>query len=403
MVRGIVLANKDIQQITRTHKVCRGTTQHVSMPSTQEHRHSRKGVRPVVDSDRPGCKIWLMSDAEGTEEALKDVKGDRVEVPVKATAANYTSFEILTELLPKGMTVPSSFEAVGHIAHLNLKEEHHPYRFLIGKVLLDKNPGIKSVVNKLGTIDSVYREFQFELLAGDSNMNAVVKQHGCTFEFAYDKVYWNSRLQTEHTRLVDLIPVTDILCDVMGGVGPFAVPAAKQGVTVHCNDLNPASYDAMKRNAEINHVRHRMKSYNMDGRAFIHKMRDELLTASPATEGATKPLPTIHFTMNLPATAVEFLDAFQGWSSTEYDTHRAQVHVYCFSSATDFLADALVQAKHFLGHAAATIHEASVHHVRNVAPKKEMLCVSFSLTSPPEASAQRKRKRDAADDGGDLR
>lgn len=43
--------------------------------------------------------------------------------------------QILEGLLPKGIIVPSAFETVGHIIHLNLKEEHLPYKNLIAKVL----------------------------------------------------------------------------------------------------------------------------------------------------------------------------------------------------------------------------------------------------------------------------
>ena len=40
----------------------------------------------------------------------------------------------LQRLLPEGLEVPSSFESVGHIAHLNLRTELLPYKHLIGKV-----------------------------------------------------------------------------------------------------------------------------------------------------------------------------------------------------------------------------------------------------------------------------
>lgn len=37
-------------------------------------------------------------------------------------------------LLPEGVEVPSSFESVGHVAHLNLREELLPFKRLIGQV-----------------------------------------------------------------------------------------------------------------------------------------------------------------------------------------------------------------------------------------------------------------------------
>lgn len=39
---------------------------------------------------------------------------------------------------------------------------------------MDKNPGITCVVNKTNTIDSTYRNFQMEVLAGEDNMVAKV-------------------------------------------------------------------------------------------------------------------------------------------------------------------------------------------------------------------------------------
>jgi hypothetical protein len=45
--------------------------------------------------------------------------------------------------------VPGSFETVGHVAHLNLRDELLPHKFVIGRVLLDKNAKIKTVLNKV--------------------------------------------------------------------------------------------------------------------------------------------------------------------------------------------------------------------------------------------------------------
>ena len=46
------------------------------------------------------------------------------------------------------------------------------------------------------------------------------------------QVYWNSRLETEHKRLVDSFRPGEVVLDVMAGIGPFAIPAAQRGCTV---------------------------------------------------------------------------------------------------------------------------------------------------------------------------
>ena len=45
-------------------------------------------------------------------------------------------------------------------------------------------------------------------------------------------MYWNSRLETEHKRLVDTFKAGQVVVDVMAGIGPFAIPAAQRGCKV---------------------------------------------------------------------------------------------------------------------------------------------------------------------------
>ena len=72
-------------------------------------------------------------------------------------------------------------------AHLNLNDEYLPFKHIVGQVILDvcvyihvqltrhlinvvqKNKGVKTVVNKLKTIDTKFRFFKMELLAGEPN------------------------------------------------------------------------------------------------------------------------------------------------------------------------------------------------------------------------------------------
>lgn len=124
-------------------------------------------------------------------------------------------------------------------------------------MIVDKNPLIRTVINKVDNVgtESAYRTFSYEVLAGEDDMDVQVTESGCVFSFNYAKVYWNSRLETEHSRLVRFFQPGEVVCDVMAGIGPFAVPAGKKGVFVWANDMNPESYKCLLTAIEKNKVR----------------------------------------------------------------------------------------------------------------------------------------------------
>ncbi|XP_040988140.1 tRNA (guanine(37)-N1)-methyltransferase 1 isoform X4 [Juglans microcarpa x Juglans regia] len=98
--------------------------------------------------------------------------------------------EILEAMLPKDIIVPSAFETVGHVAHLNLREEHLPYKNLIAKVVLDKNkPKLQTVINKLEAIHNDYRTMQLEVLAGNHSLVTTVVENGMRFHVDLATVY----------------------------------------------------------------------------------------------------------------------------------------------------------------------------------------------------------------------
>ncbi len=70
---------------------------------------------------------------------------------------------LMLAVLPAGTEIPSAFEQVGHIAHFNLRDHMLPFKHIVGQVVLDKNPAIKTVINKIGTIETEYRTFPLEV------------------------------------------------------------------------------------------------------------------------------------------------------------------------------------------------------------------------------------------------
>ncbi|XP_053980955.1 tRNA (guanine(37)-N1)-methyltransferase [Hylaeus volcanicus] len=295
---------------------------------------------------------------------------------------NWDGNDILKAILPEGIDVPASYSLVGHIVHLNLRDEHLPYKNVIGQVLLDTIPSARTVVNKVNTIDTTFRHFTMEILAGDKNTITVTKENGFTYELDFSQVYWNSRLCTEHLNLIKLMKPKDTLYDVFAGIGPFSIPAARAGVNVFANDLNPESYKWLQRNAVINKVTVNFKSFNLDGREFIKS----IVKADILNRRANNEIGTEHIAMNLPSNAVDFLDVFHDcFNEDEIERICYQpptIHLYCFVKANKGedacrLGQLLVEEK--LG-CALNNSLINLHHVRKVSPFKEMIRVSFLLT-----------------------
>ncbi|TVT99127.1 hypothetical protein EJB05_20911 [Eragrostis curvula] len=177
------------------------------------------------------------------------------------------------DIVPYTLTLGYSYWSAGHVAHLNISDDLLAYKDVIAKVIYDKNyPRIQTVVNKVGTITNEFRVPQFEILAGKSDMVTEVKQYGATFRLDYGSVYWNSRLEHEHIRLVSLFKKGDVICDMFAGIGPFSIPAAQKGCVVYANDLNPESVHYLRTNAKINKVEDCIFPYNMDARMFMQNL-----------------------------------------------------------------------------------------------------------------------------------
>lgn len=230
-----------------------------------------------------------------------------------------------------------------------------------------------------------------------------------------------------------------MVCDVMAGVGPFAVPAGKKKIFVWANDLNPHGAEVMQDAVQRNKVEQFVTPFNLDGKKFIPWSAKELLAADPVTvtvqhkqkrqkttssspEGQQKPQQSVpqpsheesytrpsifnHYVMNLPATAIDFLEAFPGVyagheslftadpAQQTQQTHLLpKVHVYCFSGHSDNEVDDhidicqriseklgyTITPEDRVGGSGDTKVELEIHNVRLVSPKKQMFCASFRL------------------------
>ncbi|KIJ66208.1 hypothetical protein HYDPIDRAFT_86188 [Hydnomerulius pinastri MD-312] len=397
----------------------------IDLPKIRSVVYDPSGAR-----DRRIVLLKVTEEAALSPEAqlfLQEQSADLAEHKIDLEYDYWTADEIMQSILPEELCdgSPTGFSITGHIAHMNLNQEYLPYKHLIGQVILDKNAAIKTVVNKLDSIDTKFRFFKMEVLAGEPNFIVEHHESDCRFTFDFSKVYWNSRLHTEHDRLVQLFKPEDVIADVFAGVGPFAIPAGKKGCAVLANDLNPDSAHWLSKNIASNHVSDLVRASCEDGRDFIRNAVSQALqnpfpaytglklsrlqekqlrrrkqeqqpneTSPPTTESSHAPImpprkEVTHFVMNLPDSALEFLDAFrgilaplgqaEGELSGIYAT-MPMVHCYCFTRELEpdkAEADIRQRAEAKIGYKLE--EEVTLHLVRSVAPNKDMYCISFRL------------------------
>eukprot|EP00897_Mesotaenium_endlicherianum_P004405 jgi/Mesen1/3993/ME000210S03233 len=254
----------------------------------------------VGDSSNPDARLVLLKESYSTADLGSLLAAKREELapygPIQLAQyelvldySYWPADHVLRELLPAGSEVPTSFETIGHVAHVNIRDELLPYKHLIGQVLLEKNaPRIRTVVNKVGTIENQLRVPTLEVLAGDPSLRTEVRQHGAAFRLDYGRVYWNSRLEHEHARLCALFRPRQVVLDLFAGVGPFAVPAARsRRCCVFANDLNPDSVRYLRENAAANRVAAAVHAFNLDALAFVRAVT----RAPPAPALAPTPPP----------------------------------------------------------------------------------------------------------------
>lgn len=304
----------------------------------------------------------------------------------------------------------SSFTTVGHLLHINLKDHLLQHKHEVGKALLAKNPRAKAVVNKISSIDNTYRNFEIEVIAkrpdceipDDELMIVQVNENKCLFQLDFSKVYWNSRLSTEHERIVNKLNKThDVVFDLFAGVGPFAVPAAKSKCKTYANDLNPESAKWLEVNMKRNKVQTSYyELFNVDAKEFIlENLKPKLLYEYKfIKDGQWATKPKIHILMNLPALAPTFLPYFiglfkndsiksEGYDQQElvelFKEQKIDHLVYCYCFLKGVYSDPKSEVKKMIeeqmGRGLDNNQLIDIFRVRNVAPYKEMYRVEIRL------------------------
>ncbi len=218
--------------------------------------------------------------------------------------------------------VPRALDVVGDIAIIDIPPELVSYKSLLGETVLQTHHGVHVVLAKAGKVSGVFRLRDFEFLAGEQRTTTIHREYGCALYVDVAKAYFSPRLSHEHERVAKLVGAGEVVVDLFAGVGPFAVPIAKNQKTakVYAIDINPQAVELLRQNARFNRVDANVIPIVGDARKVV----DERLVGVAD-----------RVIMNLPETAYEFVDV----ACKVLKPGGGTVHFYGFIRLPKTLAD----------------------------------------------------------------
>jgi tRNA (guanine37-N1)-methyltransferase len=256
----------------------------------------------AVGRDGEYLFVPLCRQPEEAELATIKEKVSAVEVSSGDFEEKKPPQETLTETLQGKLppellsAVPQAFDIVGDIVIIDIPPKLKGYESTIGEAILQTHRNIKAVLGKAGDISGVFRIRDYTFIAGEHRTSTVHREFGCVFHVDVGKAYFSPRLSHEHMRVASQVKAGEVVADLFAGVGPFAVLIGKEcpEAKVYAVDLNPEAVELLKVNVRANRI---------DGHVF-----PICADAREIAKGKLKGVAD-HVIMNLPETAIDFVDA----------------------------------------------------------------------------------------------
>lgn len=192
--------------------------------------------------------------------------------------------------------LPTSYDIIGDIILIKIKDSLLDYKEEIGKSLLKTNNDIKTVC-LTKPIKGELRTRDIEIIAGEKNTKTLHKEYGLKFEVDINKTYFSPRLSTERKRIADLVRPGEIVIDMFAGVAPFSIMIAKyaQPKRIYAIDKNKDAVEYARRNVIRNNVLDKVEVIHTDAKK-IHNIFNQ------------KKIKANRIIMNLPFSAYLFFE-----------------------------------------------------------------------------------------------
>ncbi len=231
-----------------------------------------------------------------------------------------TLAQALQDKLPADLIsiVPQAFDIIGDIVVIDIPPQLRPHQNTIGEAILQTQKNVTTVLAKASDISGIFRVRDYDYIAGEHKTKTIHREFGCQYQVDIAKAYFSPRLSHEHERVASQIQDNEKVADLFAGVGPFSVLIGKRNpiVKVYAVDLNPDAVELLLVNVRVNKV---------EGSVFPILADAREIARTKLKANADRVI------MNLPETAIDFIDA----ACSAIKSEGGVVHFYGFVRAPD--------------------------------------------------------------------
>ncbi len=210
------------------------------------------------------------------------------------------SYKDLIQINPElKKDLPTSFDIIGDIALIKLKENLLDKKKYIADALIKSNHHIKTIC-LVHPVSGEFRTRDIEVIGGNDNTKTIHKEFGLKLYLDIKKVYFSPRLSNERKRIADDVKDNEIIIDMFAGVSPFSIMIAKYAnpKIIYSIDKNKSAFEYSEINITKNKVLDKIELINGDAKIIINNLYIKKIRAD-------------RIIMNLPFSAFNFLtDAF---------------------------------------------------------------------------------------------
>jgi len=183
--------------------------------------------------------------------------------------------------------MPSSFDVIGNICILEIKDEAKKYEKLVGNSILKLNKNIKSVFKKNSARKGKYRTYKLKLIAGENSRVTQHKENGVIFNIDVEKCYFSPRLGNERLRISRMVKKNESVLVMFSGIGSFNLNIFKNSSPkeIYGVELNKTAYKYALENLKLNKFdEKKLKFFQGDVKKVLPKLNkkfDRILMPLP--------------------------------------------------------------------------------------------------------------------------